>query len=202
MDIHLCLDTCTSERHRGTRVGVRLWRMRADARAGAPAWVTSALGTITVRCVYQAHAGVCACMRGDFLWLRPVRAHVCPFCTAARQVHLRHEGEGAPGVARPVQALGAPVRPAPSPGRLARSQRCRRCAAAMACRVPRWAAPRGVGCGGRGRAEPARAWLAPAVDRRALGVRPEPLGAAARRRAGPRATPSSRRCRRRPTGPT
>jgi hypothetical protein len=32
----------------------------------------------------------------------------------ARQVHRRHEGEGAPRVARPVQALGDPVRPAPA----------------------------------------------------------------------------------------
>jgi hypothetical protein len=32
MDIHLYLDTCTSERHRGARSGVRFRRVRARAR--------------------------------------------------------------------------------------------------------------------------------------------------------------------------
>jgi hypothetical protein len=47
-------------------------------------------------------------------------AHVSPCCAAgaaacargALQVDPLHEGEGAPRVARPVQALGVPVRPA------------------------------------------------------------------------------------------
>jgi hypothetical protein len=60
----------------------------------------------------------------------------------ARQVHLLHEGEGAPRVARPVQALGETVRPA------ATAVRVRGGAGAallrVRCRAGRWAAPRGV----------------------------------------------------------
>jgi hypothetical protein len=40
---------------------------------------------------------------------------MCAAGAAARQAHLLHEGEGAPRVARPVQALGGPVRPAAAP---------------------------------------------------------------------------------------
>jgi hypothetical protein len=41
------------------------------------------------RCVHHAHAGVCACMRGHFLWLRPVRPRVRPSLRGGRgpQVH-------------------------------------------------------------------------------------------------------------------
>ena len=58
----------------------------------------------------------------------------------ARQGHLLHEGEGAPRVARPVQALGGTVRPAPAAAAAdARSRRCRRCAAARGAAAPgRW----------------------------------------------------------------
>jgi hypothetical protein len=125
----------------------------------------------------------------------------------ARQVHRLHEGAGAPRVARPVQALGGPVRPAPA------AVRVRGGAGASLRRValPRrgaGAALRGVGCGGGGgvagrrpSAEP-RARMAgargPTGARSGVGrSRPaRPHGG----RAGPRATPSSRRCRRRPTG--
>ncbi len=41
MDIHPFLDTCTSERRRGARVGVRLWRVRARVRVR---WAASASG--------------------------------------------------------------------------------------------------------------------------------------------------------------
>ena len=85
---------------------------------------------------------VCVCMRGDFLWLRPVRAHVSPCCAAgaaacargALQVDLLHEGEGAPRMARPMQALRDPVRPAATPPPCAFSAapalRCCACGAA------------------------------------------------------------------------
>jgi hypothetical protein len=125
----------------------------------------------------------------------------------ARQVHLRHEGDGAPRVARPVQALGATVRPAPAARRRARSRRCRRCALRVA--LPRRAlgpshaasdaAAAVLPVVGR-RPSAARAPLARAADRPAVAVgqrRPaRPHGG----RAGTRTTPSSRRCRRRPTG--
>ena len=142
-----------------------------------------------------------------------VRAHVCPFCAAgaaarargAGQGHRLHEGEGAPGVARPVQGLGVPVRPARGPAAL----RVR--GGAGAALLPRTLLRRALGRRHAAldaaaaalpvapAAEPARAWLEPAADRRALGVgRTRP----ARWRAGTRPTPSSWRCRRRPTGPT
>jgi hypothetical protein len=147
----------------------------AGARAGTPA-----LGCICLRvrsplrmhrCVYHVGAGVCA-MRGDFLWLRPrsaprpsmvARRARAAHARGARQVHRLHEGDGAPRVARPVQALGGTVRPTPPRRRLARSRRCRRCAAARGAAVPgRRAAPRGVGCGGGGvagrRPRPSPAW--------------------------------------------
>ncbi len=65
----------------------------ADTRAGAPAWgciclrVQSPLRTH--RCVHHAHACVCACMHGDFLWLRPVRPHVRPSSPGGRGQHAR-----------------------------------------------------------------------------------------------------------------
>ncbi len=99
---------------------------------------------------------------------------------AVRQGHLHHEGEGAPRVARPVQALGDPVR---------RARRRRRPCAFAAVRV-RGAAARGAAAPGaaapgaaphhaaldaaaavfpvvgRGRGRAPRAWLARAADRR------------------------------------
>jgi hypothetical protein len=69
-------------------------------------------------------AGVHAGMRGRFLlWVRPLEpmtahrfaAGAAARACGARQVDLLHEGEGAPGVARAVQALGDPVRPAAGP---------------------------------------------------------------------------------------
>jgi hypothetical protein len=176
----------------------------AGARAGAPA-----LGCICVRVIsplrkhrwaYHVCAGGCACKRGHFLWLRPVRPPHLPIVArraraararGARQGHGLHEGEGAPRVARPVHALGDPVRPIPPRRRRARLRRCRRCAAA-----------RGDGgvAGRRPRPSPARAWLARAADRRALGVGRSRPARPHSWRAGPRTTPSSRRCRRRPTG--
>jgi hypothetical protein len=68
----------------------------------------------------------------------------------SRQVHHLHEGGGAPRVARPVQALGDPVRLAPA---AAAAVRVRGGAGpALLREAPaapgRWAACRGVGCGG------------------------------------------------------
>ncbi len=91
------------------------------------------------------------------------------------QVHLRHEGEGAPRVARPVQALGGTVRPAPA------------AAAAAAVRV----------CGGAGAAlrhvalprralEPHRAALDAAAAALMLTVAAEPRA----RMAGARGRPA------------
>jgi hypothetical protein len=87
------------------------------------------------RCVYHVHAGVCACMRGEFRWLRPVRptsfhfsrrAPAVSTARGARQVDLLHEGEGAPRVTRSVQALVGAVRPRRRPATAphARSSRC------------------------------------------------------------------------------
>jgi hypothetical protein len=70
----------------------------------------------------------------------------------ARQVHRLHEGDGAPRVARPEQALGGTVRPAPA---AAAAVRVGGGAGAALLReaLPRRGAgaePRGVGCGGGG----------------------------------------------------
>ncbi len=106
--------------------------------------------------------------------------------------------------------------PRPPPRRRARLRRCRRGAAARACRCP--ACPcSGIGLSGiglramrcvavflvgRGRAERCARARRGRPDFRAFGMGREPLGAAARWRAGTRQTPSSRRCRRRSTGRT
>jgi hypothetical protein len=168
----------------------------ADARAGAPAWVASALGCNhrfrVHRGVYHVRAGVRAWPLSMASARSTSKPHVCPMlrgggaaarARGARQAHLLHEREGAPRVARPVHGLGDPVRPL---GR----HRAALDAATAALPVV-------------GRAEPARAWLAPAArPARGRGG----VGAARRRphwwRAGTRATPGSRRCRWRSTGPT
>ncbi len=117
MDIRLYLDACTSERRRGERGRAVV----AGARAGASALGAASASGYNHRCASQAHAGVCACMRG-LLCMASARSAPRPSLVArraraarargARQVHLLHEGEGAPRVARPVQALGGTVRPA------------------------------------------------------------------------------------------
>jgi hypothetical protein len=123
----------------------------------------------------------------------------------ARQVHRLHEGEGAPRVARPVQALGAPVRPAAAAVR----------GGAGAALLPRALLHRALGrhhaalyaaaaaaLPVAAAAEHVRAWLRGCRPARVRGEA-GPSGAAARWRAGTCPTPqSSRRCRRRPTGPT
>jgi hypothetical protein len=116
------------------------------------------------RCVYRAHARVCACMVARRA--RAARAR------GARQEHRRHEGEGAPRVARQQHAAGSPVRPA---ARRRPSPRCRACAAAPRARPHRAAASPVVGRG-RHRARTAGARGRPAR----VGGGPEPLGAAAR----------------------
>ncbi len=163
------------------------------------------------RWAHHARAGVRGCMRGLLPWLRPMsRGGRGPHAPrGAWQVHRPHEGAGAPRVARPVQALGVPVRPAPA---AAAAVRVRDGAGAALRRValPRRGAglaPRGVGCGGGG-----VAGRRPTVEPRArmAGAR-GPTGARSGEgrsrparphgwRAGKRLTPSSRRCRRRPTG--
>jgi hypothetical protein len=184
----------------------------AGARAGALARAASASGyNRRSECVGVPITRMRVCvraMRGDFPVASARSAPRLPIVArraraararGARQVHLLHEGEGAPRVARPVQALGDPVRPA-----AAAAVRVRGGAGAA---LPRVRAAPGAGpapCGVDAAAAvllPAR-MSAPAADRRALGVGPEPLGVAAVWRAGTRTTPSSRRCRRRSTGPT
>ncbi len=218
MDIRLYLDTCTSERHRGARVGVRLRRVRARVR---PCRVASAsgyhrrserIGVPITRMLVCVRA-----MRGDFPWLRPVRPHVRPSSRGGRG-RTRARCAAGPSTARRFRR--SPSRSASASSwwacasrarrrrRRARSRRCRRGAAARGAAVPSAGAePRCVGCGGGGvagrrpSAEPrASARLARAADRLASGVgrsRPaRPHGG----RAGTRPTPSSRRCRRRSTG--
>ncbi len=94
----------------------------------------------------------------------------------ARQVHLRHEGEGAPRVARPVQALGDPVRPAPAAAAAVRVGGGAG-AALLRMALPRralgWhhaaldAAAAALPVVGRGRATRAHGWR-PRPDRRAV----------------------------------
>ena len=172
----------------------------AGARAGALARAASASGyNRRSECVGVPITRMRVCvraMRGDFPVASarstprlPIGARRARAARArgVRQVHLLHEGEGAPRVARPVQALGATVRPAPAapPPCAFAAVRALRCCA-WRYRAGRWAAPRGVGCGGGGvagrrpSAEP-RARMAGARGRPAR-VRggPEPPGAAAR----------------------
>ncbi len=72
----------------------------------------------------------------------------------ARQVHRLHEGEGASRVARPVQALGVPVRPAPAAAVRVRG-------GGGAALLPR-ALPH-LALGHTARPSPAHAWLARAA---------------------------------------
>jgi hypothetical protein len=183
--MYLYLDTRTSERRRGARVGVRLLRARARVRPRRAASASRYNRRSRMhRCAYQAHKRVCACNAWR-LYVASARSSQRPPIVArraraarargARQVHLLHEGQGAPRVARPVQALAEPVRPA------GRSAALRvRGGAGAGCR----ATPRSVVYGGGGavgsRPSPACACLASAADRRAVGGGPEPPGAAAR----------------------
>jgi hypothetical protein len=161
MNIHLCLDSCTSERHRDARVGVRLRRVRVDA----PAWGASASGyNRRSECIgvpiTRVRVGVplCVVTSIDSARSAPRLSMVARRARAARargarQAHLLHEGEGTPRVARPVHALGGTVR------------RARR---AAALRV----------CGGPGAA--LRCCACAAAPRAGLRRGPEPPGAAAR----------------------
>ncbi len=184
MDIRLYFDTCTSERRRDARVGVRMRRVRARcARVGLHQ------GTVAAPNASECLSRACGCVFracvATFHGFGPIRPHVRPFVAqraraararGARQVHRLHEGEGAPRVARPVQALGDPVRPASAPPP---------CAFALPrarCRAGRRAGPRGVGCGGGGvagrrpsaepRARMAGARGRPARDRGRAGAAP------------------------------
>jgi hypothetical protein len=144
------------------------------------------------RCVYHAHAGVCACMRGDFLWLRPVRPHVCPSLRGGRGPHARAV-RGRSISSTKVEALPESLGQCKLleelcvPGRIPRRWRRRR---RRRCRSSAAAEPRARMAGARCR--PARAF----GEGRSRPARPHGW------RAGTRRTPSSRRCRRRPTGRT
>ena len=112
----------------------RVWaRACADARADARACVASAVGCDhRSECIGVSITRMRACVRAcavTFLWLypsEPMSVH-CAAARArgARQGHRLHEGDGAPGVARPVQALGDPVRPAPPAAAVLALQRVR-----------------------------------------------------------------------------
>ncbi len=117
--------------------------------ASAPAWVASASGynhrSERIGVCITRNAGVCACMRG-LLSMASARSSPRPSIVArraraarargARQAHRKHEGEGAPRVARQVHALVLIVRPRRALGRFARSRRCWRCAAARGAAAP------------------------------------------------------------------
>ena len=106
--IHVCVHlsifrSMYLERPRATRVGVRLCGCARGCARGR---------CICLRCNHRSeYIGISiTCMRGC-VWacirepLEPTAVH-CAAARAccARQVHLLHEGEGAPRVARPVQA--------------------------------------------------------------------------------------------------
>ncbi len=122
MDIHQYLDTCTLERQRDAGVGVRLWRVRA--RVKHPREWTSASGcNRRSECTGVSITRMRVCVRAcvatfhGFGPFDPTSAHCCAAGAAARargarQAHQIHEGEGAPRMARPVQALRGSVRPA------------------------------------------------------------------------------------------
>ncbi len=156
-----------------------------------------------------------ACIRGFFPWLRPVRPHVCPLLRGGRGPHAR--------AVRGRYIYGTKVKALPESlgqcklleelcvqHRRAAAVRVRGGAGAalprVRCRAGRWGRTmrhwirRRRRCRSSAAAEPVRARLARAADRRAVGVdrsRPaRPHGG----RAGTRATPSSRRCRRRSSG--
>ena len=77
---HMC-----SERPRATRAGVRLCGCaRGCARARCLCRRVRSPFRMH-RCVYHAHAGVCAGTRGHVLWIRgPVRTHGRAFCGRTR----------------------------------------------------------------------------------------------------------------------
>jgi hypothetical protein len=85
--------------------------------------------------VCLSRACVCACMRGDFLWLRPVRPHVRPLFRGGRGPHARAV-RGRRVASTKVKALPEWLGqcmlledlcvPRPPRRRHARSQRCRR----------------------------------------------------------------------------
>ena len=109
MYIHLYLDPCV-----WSGLVPRVWASAcADARAGARARVASAVGCdrrsecigVSITCM-RACVRACAVTCCGFVDpSEPMSVH-CAAARAccARQVHLLHEGEGAPRVARPVQA--------------------------------------------------------------------------------------------------
>jgi hypothetical protein len=106
------LTSASGYNHRSERIGVPITRMRACARAMRGLLCMASARSSPRLPIVAGRA-------------RAARAY------GSRQDHLLHEGEGAPRVARPVQALGATVRPAPAcRRRRARSRRCRRSAAA------------------------------------------------------------------------
>ncbi len=192
VDIRLYLDTRTSERRRGARVGVRLMRARARVRprGGTSASACNRRSECTGVSITRMRVCVRA-MRG-LRWMSSARSTRPPIVArraraasarGARQDHRLHEGEGAPRLARKVHELGVPVRPAPPSRRLARSRRCRRCAAPRA--LPRRVLGRTTRrwrCGGGGVAgrRPRRAPRAHGWRARPTGARPGRAGAARR----------------------
>jgi hypothetical protein len=166
----------------------------AGARAGAPA-----LGCICLRvqsplrmhrCVYHALMCMRVCVRlCEVTSIDLARSSARPSIVARRarpQAHLLHEGEGAPRVARPVQALGGTVRPAPAaqpPCAFAAVPALRCYACAAACALPRRALDRATRRWmlRQRRCRPRRARMTGVRGRPARGRGgPEPPGAAVR----------------------
>jgi hypothetical protein len=192
-----------------------LWRVRARVR---PRGLHQPQGTIAA--TYAPVCPSCArgCVRVHAWRLSMASARSSPRLSTvarraraahardARQVDLLHEGKGAPRVARPVQALGVPVR------RARRRPAALRVSGGAGAALLRMALPRhALGRTTRRwmRRRRGRSSAAAEAHARRFGARgrpargrggPEPPGAAARWRAGGRVTPSSRRCRRRSTG--
>ncbi len=212
MDIRLYLDTCTSERHRDVRVGVRLWRVRARWAASALAY--NRRSECTGVPITSMRVCVRACMHGHF----PRIVHVCPSVCGGRGQHARAvrgrsiggtKVQALPewlGQCKLLEELCVPRPPPPPPCALAAVPALR---VALPHEAPGRAARRWMR---RRRRRRCRSSAAAEPRARMAGVRGRPGAPVARSgwagaarphwwRAGKRSTASSRRCRRRSNGP-
>jgi hypothetical protein len=145
MDIRLYLDACTSERHRGARVGVRLRRVRARcARVGLHLPQGEVAAPNAPECLSRA----CACM-ATFCGFGPFGSTSAHWCAAGAGRHaraLRGRRIGATKVEALPEWLGqctlledlcVPRPPPPPPCAFAAvpALRCRACAVVFAFSV-------------------------------------------------------------------